>query len=378
MPDTMSAHDTRQQMGDSEPHNPPPYNEEEEWALDDAQERIRAHYGSHDGQSQHWDLNAARIGGPGLSLPVTPQRLPYPIIIPQRRPGQRTRGFIRAYAPDLMRFGIDESMFMGFLDQLDKATASSPLVGAINFAANFAGFIPSAIGSTVGLAVQVTAGVYQEMRSRKNQNGFLVKMNDELFRPRGLYCFIMAYNPESKNTLIQQDINAGSSSQANARSEFRSNDGITGPIEFPASAELVFPDLEDSSSDDDDDDDKGSSSKSGFSKTFEAFNERRDLKAQRKYLRKNPTSAMNSLMDPKVELTEKDYKKQQRRLEKDERKREKRERKQEKRARKHPERAPKGPRKRLLRKDILYITIINMPSMKEMEEAARIVGSPLV
>ena len=59
-------------------------------------------------------------------------------------------------------------------------------------------------------------------------------------------------------------------------------------------------------------------------------------------------------MDPKVELTSKDYKKQEKRLEKDERKREKHERKQEKRARKHPERAPKEPRKRLLRKVLIF------------------------
>ncbi|KAI2778358.1 hypothetical protein F4815DRAFT_478082, partial [Daldinia loculata] len=81
-------------------------------------------------------------------------------------------------------------------------------------------------------------------------------------------------------------------------------------------------------------------------------------------------------MDLKVELTPKDHKKQQRRLDKDERKREKHERKREKRARKHPERAEKGPRKRLLRKDILYMMIINMPSIQEMEDAARLVENP--
>ncbi|KAF3068462.1 hypothetical protein GL218_08251 [Daldinia childiae] len=369
----MTTHNVVPRLEDSQVYSYQPYDEEEEWALDDAQERLRAHYSSNIGQQQYHDLGTLGIGNPGSSLPATPVSLPYPIIIPQRRPGQRARGFIRAYAPDLMGCGIDQPTFMRFLDELDKATASSPLVGAINLASNMAGFIPSAIGSTVGLAVQITAGVYQEMRSRKNQNAFLLKMNDELFRPRGLYCFIMAYSPESNNTLIQQDLNAGTSNRENSHSEFRSNDGITGPIEFPASAELVFPDLEDTSSDEEGDE---SGTKSGFSNSFDGFNERKDLKAQRKYLRKNPTSALNPLMDPKVELTPKDHKKQQRRLEKDERKREKHERKREKRARKHPERAEKGPRKRLLRKDILYMMIINMPSIQEMEDATRLAENP--
>ncbi|KAI0113518.1 hypothetical protein F4814DRAFT_422033 [Daldinia grandis] len=370
----MTTHSIVPRLGDAELCSYQPYNEEEEWALDDAQERIRAHYSGDSDQQRNSDFDTPVIGNPGPSLPTPSVPLPYPIIIPQRRPGQRARGFIRAYAPDLIGCGIDEATFMGFLDELDKATASSPLVGVINIASNMAGFIPSAIGSTVGLAVQITAGVYQEMRSRKNQNAFLLKMNDELFQPRGLYCFIMAYNPESNNTLIQRDLNTGINTQADARSEFRSNDGVTGPIEFPASAELVFPALEDTSSDDEEGE---GGTKRGVSKAVDGFNERKDLKAQRKYLRKNPTSALNPLMDPKVELTSKDMKKQQRRLEKDERKHKKHERKREKRAHKHPERAENGPRRRLLRRDIFYMMIINMPSMQQMEDAVKVVENLL-
>ncbi|KAK6957217.1 hypothetical protein Daesc_002503 [Daldinia eschscholtzii] len=142
----------------------------------------------------------------------------------------------------------------------------------------------------------------------------------------------MAYNPGSNSTVVQQDLSDSIEGRATPPSKYRGNDGVTGPIEFPTSAELIFPDLEDTSSDDDEGE---NSAKIGFSK-----------------LRKNPSSVLNPLMDPKVELTSKDYKKQEKRLEKDERKREKHERKQEKRARKHPERAPKEPRKRLLRKSM--------------------------
>ncbi|KAI0849184.1 hypothetical protein F5Y00DRAFT_235870 [Daldinia vernicosa] len=365
-----TSYNTMPRLRDTELDNYQRYNEEEEWALDDAQEKLRARYSGNSGLQRHHDLGAPVPVNPGPSLPVASGSLPYPIIIPQRRPGQRDRGFIRAYAPDLMSCGIDVPTFMGFLDELDKATASCPYVSAINLASNAAGFLPSGIGTAVTLTVKITAGVYQEMRSRKNQNAFLLKMNDELFRPRGLYCFIMAYNPESNNALVQEDLSAATS---NTRSEFRSNDGITGPIEFPASAELVFPDLEDTSSDEEEGE---SGTKSFFSKLIDSYNERKDLKAQRKYLRKNPTGALNPLMDPKVELTRKDHKRQLRRLEKDERKHERRERRQERRARRHPERAEKEPRKRFLRKDIMYMMIINMPSMQEMENAARLVENP--
>ncbi|OTB14664.1 hypothetical protein K445DRAFT_376969 [Daldinia sp. EC12] len=368
----MNTYEAHRELGNDGLHGEVLYTEEEEWALDDAQERLRTQYGGRGSQQPHQINETSIMDNPRTSLPIAPVPLRYPVIIPQRRPGQRVRGFIRAYAPDLMGCGIDQATFMDFLDELDKATATSPWIGAINLASNMAGLLPSAIAQPIGLAVQITAGVYQEMQSRKSQNAFLLKMNDELFRPRGLYCFIMAYNPGSNSTVVQQDLSARIEGRATPPSEYRGNDGITGPIEFPTSAELIFPDLEDTSSDDDEGE---SSAKIGFSKAFDAFKERRDLKAQRKYLRKNPSSVLNPLMDPKVELTPKDYKKQEKRLEKDERKREKHERKQEKRARKHPERAPKEPRKRLLRKDILYMMIINMPSIQEMEEAARLVGN---
>ncbi|KAI1473276.1 uncharacterized protein F4812DRAFT_44999 [Daldinia caldariorum] len=346
-----------------------PHTVEEEWALDDEQERLRTR---HDSASQqpYQLVGTSMIENITTYLPAVPVPLPYPVIIPQRRPGQRVRGFVRAYAPDLMRCGIDQSTFMAFLDELDRATAASPWISAVNLGSGMAGLIPSAIAPPIGLAVQITAKVYQEMQSRKNQNSFLLKMNDEFFRPRGLYCFIMAYNPNSSSTLLQQDLNAEVSSRATA-SKYRGNDGTTGPVEFPASAELIFPYLEDTSSDED----RGeNNAKSGFSKAFDAFKEHRDLKAQRKYQRKNPSSILNPLLDPKVELRPKDHRKQEKRLEKDERKREKFERKQEKRARKHPEKGLKEPRKKLLRKDILYMMIINMPSVHEMEEAVRVVG----
>ena len=45
-----------------------------------------------------------------------------PIVIPQRRPGSKTRGFIRAYAPVLSEYDIDQETFLIFLKSFHKAS----------------------------------------------------------------------------------------------------------------------------------------------------------------------------------------------------------------------------------------------------------------
>ncbi|KAK6957218.1 hypothetical protein Daesc_002504 [Daldinia eschscholtzii] len=163
----MNTYEAHRELGNDGLHREVLYTEEEEWALDDAQERLRSQYGGRGSQQLHQLNGTSLMDSPRTSLPIAPVPLRYPVIIPQRRPGQRVRGFIRAYAPDLMGCGIDQVIFMDFLDELDKATATSPWIGAINIASNMAGLIPSAIAPPIGLAVQITAGVYQEMQSRK-------------------------------------------------------------------------------------------------------------------------------------------------------------------------------------------------------------------
>jgi hypothetical protein len=48
--------------------------------------------------------------------------LPCPVILPQRRPGAKGRGFVRAYAPVLTQAGIDQDTFLGFLNDWDDAS----------------------------------------------------------------------------------------------------------------------------------------------------------------------------------------------------------------------------------------------------------------
>jgi hypothetical protein len=54
--------------------------------------------------------------------PQTVQKIPVPVIIPQRRPRFKGRGFVRAYAPLLADSGISQDMFIEFLEVFDKAS----------------------------------------------------------------------------------------------------------------------------------------------------------------------------------------------------------------------------------------------------------------
>jgi hypothetical protein len=49
-------------------------------------------------------------------------RLTAPVVLPQKRPRAKVRGFVRAYAPMLEDCGIDQATFLEFLDGFDKST----------------------------------------------------------------------------------------------------------------------------------------------------------------------------------------------------------------------------------------------------------------
>lgn len=55
------------------------------------------------------------------------ERLPCPVIVPQRRPRTKSRGFVRAYAPVLADCGIDQDTFLDFLKTFHKASQVNKL-----------------------------------------------------------------------------------------------------------------------------------------------------------------------------------------------------------------------------------------------------------
>jgi len=106
--------------------------------------------------------------GPGQHLP--PRNLALPVILPQRRPKGRARGFIRAYSPVLMDCGIDQPMFIDFLDTFNQATQASPWIQLFNLA----GLAPLPIGFSMllQLAIRITIKTAEEVQGRSRFEDF--------------------------------------------------------------------------------------------------------------------------------------------------------------------------------------------------------------
>ena len=128
----------------NDPDDPPPKytsdeeNDEADWELDDAAEEQNAAttpraidehnpevspLGEKDRQHYVDKIVVSFIGQhPPPSYSRRPNKLPCSVIVPQRRPRDKTRGFIRAYAPVLSECGIDQTTFLQFLETMDKAS----------------------------------------------------------------------------------------------------------------------------------------------------------------------------------------------------------------------------------------------------------------
>ncbi|CAK7210538.1 hypothetical protein SCUCBS95973_000816 [Sporothrix curviconia] len=221
------------------------------------------------------------------SAPVPMSRLPCPVIIPQRRPRNKARGFVRAYAPVLGDCGISQDVFLQFLKGWYLASKASPWIDVVYVAAGIAGFVPEAGAQIASIVVQVVAGAARELQSRHRNNTFLDRANQELFMPRGLFAMVMAFKddmPDAQGggsgllgglksafgkSLVSSerlDINqttvkysqlaalGGSGAGANATKtsrtktamrNLRTNNGMTyTELELPQAAELVYPDLD--------------------------------------------------------------------------------------------------------------------------------------
>jgi len=166
--------------------------DEEQWELDEAQDELRS-VKSHDSQaeepmSKRDQINPTKITDafvrrhPPPSAPPTPQpqegaegegevevpaKLPLPVILPQRRPKARARGFIRAYAPDLAIKGIDQETFLDFIETFNQASLASPWLDAINLAGFATMALPPGISQAVQLAIMISVNIAKDIQSRK-------------------------------------------------------------------------------------------------------------------------------------------------------------------------------------------------------------------
>ena len=245
--------------------------DEEDWELDEAQEALTPQETktkpSRDITILVQQFVSRHPLPSGVELSSIP-RLALPVILPQRRPKDRSRGFIRAYAPLLEDCEVDQAAFFDFLDVFNQATLASPWIQAINLAGIAGFFLPGATSLAITAAVMLTIKASQEVQGRQKlvthrsicegsltfsrTNTFLDKINDEFFRPRGLYCLILTWNPETASVqstfslaeTISSSTSTGTGFQKVTK-KFQTSSGNTyGDLEIPQAAPLIFPGLD--------------------------------------------------------------------------------------------------------------------------------------
>ncbi|KAL4871220.1 hypothetical protein BDV12DRAFT_164426 [Aspergillus spectabilis] len=277
---------------------------EQEWELDEAQDELHSNT-SEQSSDKTRDIDQLteqfmRDIPPPAYTPSTTPKLPYPVILPQRRP--KKRGFIRAYAPVLEDFGIDQAMFFEFLETSNRACQATPWLYALNLASIGTIFIPSAISFIVSAVIQVGTDAAIAVEGRRKTNTFFDKINAEFFRPRGLFCLVMTWDSESSSTFSRFDLNTAISTAVDhgrpgklnkMRHKFKSSDGKSqGNNPFPESAPLIFPDLDAVAA-------AGSEAKLKSLKNKKDFvADYFDRRSQAQFTFKNPENALNLAPKP--------------------------------------------------------------------------------
>ena len=110
---------------------------------------------------------------PYPSEPKDTTELDCPVIIPQRRPGNRRRGFVHAYAPALADCGIDETTFSHFLKDLYRASQASRTLYAVDAGALIAGLVPEMTAAMTAGMVRAAARTAIEVQTRQRYIPFV-------------------------------------------------------------------------------------------------------------------------------------------------------------------------------------------------------------
>lgn len=258
--------------------------EEEVWQLDELQDEL-AQEAPSDYVATASDTDIAALADSFVRIhPPAPSssrehegpaaRLALPVVITQRRPKDRTRGFVRAYAPMLQDVGIDQAAFLDFLDRLNQAVRPSPWIQAINLASLAVQHVPAPVMLAASLACKLVADAAASAHSRAKTNAFLDRVNDAYFEPRGLVALLVTWQPSDASSIVTEfgldptisQASSGARPQGSGSSTWRwkhhmqSSSGASS-FEFPETAPLVFPALDEAlqkqeqnkTSDDDDD-----------------------------------------------------------------------------------------------------------------------------
>lgn len=167
------------------------------WTLDDTEREAVPHKTDSKSPKEPSDLAKAFLRRHPCHFDIDlDTRLALPVILVQRRPKKRARGFIRGYAPALADMGIDQETFLDFIDTFNKALEPNPWLYAINLAGLGGMAVPDPLMMLLGIGVGIATDAAMEAQSRFWSNKFLDCVNAELFIPRGLVCLVVTWKPD--------------------------------------------------------------------------------------------------------------------------------------------------------------------------------------
>ncbi|MCJ1314940.1 hypothetical protein MMC15_000254 [Xylographa vitiligo] len=225
---------------------------------------------------------------------MTSGRLSCPVIIPQRRPEDKSRGWLRAYAPALMECGIDQTEFISFIESFNEASKSSPYLDVVNIAALGVGFAPGITPMVVSIAVPVATRFAKQAQTKHQSRSYLDKANAQLFAPHGLFALVMTFKPDQQSQILSVNTSSSSSRAVQGSPLFSSGNGgnaqaaqntTYGEFQLPPSAPLVLPDSRPGSSD---------QPKNTLVKMGDFVADYNDRRAQARYAQANPDSALSA------------------------------------------------------------------------------------
>lgn len=302
--------------------------EEKAWQLDELQDELAQQdivSGSNSDAAAPSDISALADNfiqthrpphqPPPYSDVDRPARLDLPVIITQRRPKDRARGFIRAYAPLLQNVDIDQQSFLDFIDSLNKSVQPSPWIQAINLASFAAQHVPEPVTLAVSVACKMVADAASTVHSRYKTNSFLDKVNDEYFKSKGLIALLVTWKPNDSSMVTDFGSGMGSTiskvsspgregTSGKWKHRMQSSSGASS-FEFPETAPLVFPALDEltnstsnNNNNTSDDPAKEAKKQSALKRGGAFLADYQDRRAVAEWAGKNPDSKVANAMPP--------------------------------------------------------------------------------
>lgn len=194
---------------------------------------------------------------------------------------------VRAYPPILEQRGIDQAIFIDFIETFNKSTQATKWIAAFNLASIGTMWLPTVTGLLVSMAITAATTAAMEVQGIYNTNTFLHKINEQFLMPRGLFCLVLTWktdNPDAQATVdsesMARKVMSGSSGQF--MSSLRSSNGKThGEFHWPEVAPLIYPELDTLAATSDK---EGKPKRSSFKKKRVFVEDYMDRRAQAKFV----------------------------------------------------------------------------------------------